>query len=166
MSQQPCLVYGTVLDNLLYGLQHVDEALLAKTMMNTGIDKLMDRLGSGLNSQVGEFGRQLSGGQRQAIALCRTLLRQPKLLILDEPTSAMDERSETQIISSLKMNTADCTLLISSHNPKVLSFCDRIIVMDKGAIIGEKSASEFIEPSKRRIKAVNVRQHTSNEVKS
>ncbi|WP_192021641.1 type I secretion system permease/ATPase [Shewanella sp. WPAGA9] len=166
MSQQPCLVYGTVLDNLLYGLQHVDEALLAKTMMNTGIDKLMDRLGSGLNSQVGEFGRQLSGGQRQAIALCRTLLRQPKLLILDEPTSAMDERSETQIISSLKMNTADCTLLISSHNPKVLSLCDRIIVMDKGAIIGEKSASEFIEPSKRRIKAVNVRQHTSNEVKS
>ncbi|WP_153916298.1 type I secretion system permease/ATPase [Shewanella sp. TC10] len=167
MSQQPNLVYGTVLDNLLYGLDNVDEALLAQTMMTTGIDKLMDRLGSGLNSQVGEFGRQLSGGQRQAIALCRTLLRQPTLLILDEPTSAMDERSEMQIISSLKMNTTDCTLLISSHNPKVLSLCDRIIVMDKGNIIGEKSASELLEPNKRRIKAVNVRQHSvKKEVKS
>lgn len=168
MSQQPNLVYGTVLDNLLYGIGQVDETLLAQTMMSTGIDKLMDRLGSGLNSQVGEFGRQLSGGQRQAIALCRTLLRQPTLLILDEPTSAMDERSETQIISSLKMNTQNCTMLISSHNPKVLSLCDRIIVMDKGAIIGEKSAAELLEPNKRRIKAVNVRNtsnskaHTSN----
>ncbi|MCL1068445.1 type I secretion system permease/ATPase [Shewanella olleyana] len=157
MGQQPSLVYGTVLDNLLYGIGQVDETLLAKTMMSTGIDKLMDRLGSGLNSQVGEFGRQLSGGQRQAIALCRTLLRQPTLLILDEPTSAMDERSENQIISSLKANTQDCTLLISSHNPKVLSLCDRIIVMDKGVIIGEKSASELLEPTKRRIKAVSVK---------
>ncbi|WP_144211386.1 type I secretion system permease/ATPase [Shewanella donghaensis] len=167
MGQQPNLVYGTVLDNLLYGVGKVDEALLAKTMMNTGIDKLMDRLGSGLNSQVGEFGRQLSGGQRQAVSLCRTLLRQPKLLILDEPTSAMDERSETQIISSLKLNTAGTTVLISSHNPKVLSLCDRIIIMDKGCIIGEKQPHEFLETTKRRIKAVNVRtNHPPNKSES
>lgn len=157
MSQQPNLVYGSVLDNLLFGLKNVDENLLAKTLLTTGIDKLMDRLGSGLDSQVGEFGRQLSGGQRQAISFCRTLLRRPKLLLLDEPTSAMDERAENQIIACLKSQPRDCTMVISSHNPKVLSICDRILVMDKGGLITEQTPTDMANSSKRRIKAVTIR---------
>ncbi|WP_299810692.1 type I secretion system permease/ATPase [uncultured Shewanella sp.] len=157
MSQQPVLVYGTVLDNLLFGLKKVDENLLANTIVSSGIDKLMDRLGSGLDSQVGEFGRQLSGGQRQAIALGRVLLRQPKLLLLDEPTSAMDERSENQIIACLSQ-VSDSTMIIASHNPKLLSLCDRILVVDKGRIIQEQTPDEMRQRGKSRIKAVNVRQ--------
>ncbi|WP_394391206.1 type I secretion system permease/ATPase [Shewanella woodyi] len=158
MSQQPSLIYGTVLDNLIFGLKKVDESLLAKTLLTTGIDKLMDRLGSGLDSQVGEFGRQLSGGQRQAVSLCRTLLRQPKLLLLDEPTSAMDERAENQVIACLRAQPRDCTMVISSHNPKVLSICDRILVLDKGGLITEQTPQDMANSSKRRIKAVNIRQ--------
>lgn len=157
MSQQPALVYGTVLDNLLFGLKKVDENLLAETIVSSGIDKLMDRLGSGLDSQVGEFGRQLSGGQRQAIALGRVLLRQPKLLLLDEPTSAMDERSENQIIACLSQ-VKNSSLVIASHNPKLLSLCDRILVVDKGRIIQEQTPDEMRQRGKSRIKAVNVRQ--------
>lgn len=156
MSQQPALVYGSVLDNLLYGLKSVDEDLLSKTIISTGIDKLMDRLGSGLNSPVGEFGRQVSGGQRQAIALCRTLLRQPQILLLDEPTSAMDERAENQVIACLKSQPRSCTMLIASHNPKVLGLCDRIIIIDKGGLILEKTPDEMSDANKRRIKAVNI----------
>ncbi|MBW8186543.1 type I secretion system permease/ATPase [Shewanella nanhaiensis] len=158
MSQQPSLIYGTVLDNLIFGLKKVDESLLAKTLLTTGIDKLMDRLGSGLDSQVGEFGRQLSGGQRQAVSLCRTLLRQPKLLLLDEPTSAMDERAENQVIACLRAQPRDCTMVISSHNPKVLSICDRILVLDKGGLITEQTPQDMVNNNKRRIKAVNIRQ--------
>ncbi|ABV89517.1 type I secretion system permease/ATPase [Shewanella pealeana] len=157
MSQQPALVYGTVLDNLLFGLKKVDENLLAEIIVSSGIDKLMDRLGSGLDSQVGEFGRQLSGGQRQAIALGRVLLRQPKLLLLDEPTSAMDERSENQIIACLSQ-VKNSSLVIASHNPKLLSLCDRILVVDKGRIIQEQTPDEMRQRGKSRIKAVNVRQ--------
>ncbi|GIU20789.1 MULTISPECIES: type I secretion system permease/ATPase [unclassified Shewanella] len=157
MSQQPMLVFGTVLDNLLFGLKQVDENLLANTIVSSGIDKLMDRLGSGLDSQVGEFGRQLSGGQRQAIALGRVLLRQPKLLLLDEPTSAMDERSENQIIACLSQ-VSESTLVIASHNPKLLSLCDRILVVDKGRIIQEQTPEEMRQRGKSRIKAVTVRQ--------
>ena len=156
MSQQPTLVYGTVLDNLLFGLKGVDENLLANTIVSSGIDKLMDRLGSGLDSQVGEFGRQLSGGQRQAIALARVLLRQPKLLLLDEPTSAMDERSENQIIACLSQ--VETSMVIASHNPKLLSLCDRILVVDKGRITMEQTPAEMTQRGKSRIKAVNVRQ--------
>ncbi|MDR8525812.1 type I secretion system permease/ATPase [Shewanella fidelis] len=156
MSQQPTLVYGTVLDNLLFGLKGVDENLLANTIISSGIDKLMDRLGSGLDSQVGEFGRQLSGGQRQAIALARVLLRQPKLLLLDEPTSAMDERSENQIIACLSQ--VETSMVIASHNPKLLSLCDRILVLDKGRITMEQTPAEMTQRGKSRIKAVNVRQ--------
>ena len=157
MSQQPVLIYGTVLDNLLFGLKKVDENLLANTIVSSGIDKLMDRLGSGLDSQVGEFGRQLSGGQRQAIALGRVLLRQPKLLLLDEPTSAMDERSENQIIACLSQVT-ERSMVIASHNPKLLGLCDRILVVDKGRIIQEQTPAEMRQRGKSRIKAVNVRQ--------
>ena len=157
MSQQPILVYGSVLDNLLYGLKNVDENLLARAMVASGIDKLMDRLGSGLDSQVGEFGRQLSGGQRQAIALCRALLREPKLLLLDEPTSAMDERAENQVIACLKSYPSQCTMVIATHNPKVLSLCDRVFMMDKGGIISEHNPAELTPPSaSRRIKAVSI----------
>ncbi|MCL1140931.1 type I secretion system permease/ATPase [Shewanella pneumatophori] len=156
MSQQPTLVYGTVLDNLLFGLKGVDENLLANTIISSGIDKLMDRLGSGLDSQVGEFGRQLSGGQRQAIALARVLLRQPKLLLLDEPTSAMDERSENQIIACLSQ--VETSMVIASHNPRLLSLCDRILVVDKGRITMEQTPAEMNQRGKSRIKAVNVRQ--------
>lgn len=156
MSQQPQLVYGSVLENLIFGLQHVDENQLAKTLMATGIDKLMARLGSGLESQVGEFGRQLSGGQRQAVALCRALLRQPKLLLLDEPTSAMDERAENQILACLKSQPRNCTMVIASHSPKVLSLCDRIIVMEAGNICDERTATDMQDSQKRRIKAVSI----------
>ncbi len=156
MSQQPTLVYGSVLDNLLFGLKGVDENLLANTIIRSGIDKLMDRLGSGLDSQVGEFGRQLSGGQRQAIALARVLLRQPKLLLLDEPTSAMDERSENQIIACLSQ--VETSMVIASHNPRLLSLCDRILVVDKGRITMEQTPAEMNQRGKSRIKAVNVRQ--------
>ncbi len=157
MSQQPVLVYGSVLDNLLFGLSKVDENQLANIIVSTGIDKLMDRLGSGLDSQVGEFGRQLSGGQRQAIALGRVLLRRPKLLLLDEPTSAMDERSENQIISCLSQ-IKDASMVIASHNPKLLSVCDRIIVLDKGRIVQEQTSEEMRQKGRSRIKAVTVRQ--------
>lgn len=157
MSQQPTLIYGSVLDNLLFGLKRVDENQLANTITSSGIDKLMDRLGSGLDSQVGEFGRQLSGGQRQAIALARVLLRQPKLLLLDEPTSAMDERSENQIIACLSQ-VSDTSMVIASHNPKLLSLCDRILVVDKGRITLEQTPAELNQRGKSRIKAVNVRQ--------
>ncbi|MCK8045003.1 type I secretion system permease/ATPase [Shewanella sp. 1CM18E] len=156
MSQQPTLVYGSVLDNLLFGLKGIDENLLANTIISSGIDKLMDRLGSGLDSQVGEFGRQLSGGQRQAIALARVLLRQPKLLLLDEPTSAMDERSENQIIACLSQ--VETSMVIASHNPRLLSLCDRILVVDKGRITMEQTPAEMNQRGKSRIKVVNVRQ--------
>ncbi|MFB2681249.1 type I secretion system permease/ATPase [Shewanella mangrovisoli] len=163
MSQQPVLIYGSVLDNLLYGLKNVNENLLASAMVASGIDRLMDRLGSGLDSQVGEFGRQLSGGQRQAIALCRALLREPKLLLLDEPTSAMDERAENQVIACLKAYPTPCTIVIASHNPKVLSLCDRVFMMDKGGIISEQTPTQLATSlSSRRIKAVSISRKENN----
>ncbi|MCH4295896.1 type I secretion system permease/ATPase [Shewanella sp. 3B26] len=154
VGQQPLLSYGTVLDNLLLGLTEVDEQKLARVLVTSGIDKLLDRMGAGLSTQVGEFGRQLSGGQRQAILLGRALLREPKLLLLDEPTSALDERAENQIIASLKALERDVTLVIASHQPKVLAMCDRVLIIDKGRIVAEQRPSE-LQPGKR-LKSVSV----------
>lgn len=155
MGQQPQLIYGSVLDNLLFGLADVDEQALAQVIVGSGLDQLLERLGSGLNSPVGEFGRQLSGGQRQVIALARTLLRQPKLLLLDEPTSAMDPATEAKILHYLSRQT-NITMVIASHNPQVLALCDRILVLEQGQIIQQQPRAEYQQSTRRRIKAVNV----------
>ncbi|MBT1446429.1 type I secretion system permease/ATPase [Shewanella sp. JM162201] len=161
VSQQPLLSFGTVLDNLLLGLDEVDEQKLARVLVSSGIDKLLDRMGAGLSTQVGEFGRQLSGGQRQAILLGRALLREPKLLLLDEPTSALDERAENQIIASLKALERDVTLVIASHQPRVLAMCDRVFILDKGRIVAEQRPSEL--GSGKRLKSVSISRREVSE---
>lgn len=86
--------------------------------------------------------------------LGRALLREPKLLLLDEPTSALDERAENQIIASLKALERDVTLVIASHQPKVLAMCDRVLIVDKGRIVAEQRPSEL--QGNKRLKSVSV----------
>ena len=93
----------------------------------------------GMNRPVGERGELLSGGQRQAIALSRALIHRPPMLLLDEPTSAMDINSETQVINGLKqyLEETQATLLVSSHMPAILSLVDRVVVFANGQIVAD-----------------------------
>jgi ATP-binding cassette subfamily C protein LapB len=83
---------------------------------------------------VGEHGGNLSGGQRQLVALARTLLTRPQTLLLDEPTSAMDAQTEQQFLRHLHAATNGQTLIVVTHRPSLLSLVDRIIVIDNGKV--------------------------------
>jgi len=155
VAQNPSLFYGSLLENIVQGCQQVDPKKLAQVIQQSGISHFTDRLESGLESQVGEFGRCLSGGQRQAVVIARALLKNAQIMFLDEPTSAMDENAERQIIKTLKA-IKDTTILLASHKASVLSLCDRIVVMEKGKITAIKTPAELFGLPKRKVQAVNV----------
>ena len=82
---------------------------------------------NGYNTQIGERGVRLSGGQRQRIGLARAFYKKKKIIILDEATNALDEKTENIILNNLKKLSKDITLIIISHRPKTVEFCNKII---------------------------------------
>lgn len=156
VAQMPSLFYGTVLDNITQGCEHIAPQALAQAIKQSGISDFIDRVESGLDSQVGEFGRCLSGGQRQAIVIARALLKNANLMLLDEPTSAMDEQNERRIIHSLK-NISDTTMVIASHKAAVLAICDRILVMEKGEVVAIKTPQTLFGLPRKKLRSVTVK---------
>lgn len=168
VGQQPQLRFGSVLDNIAFGLAQLDKEQLENAIESAGIQRFADRLDNGLETQVGELGRSLSGGQRQSVALARALIRQPRLLLLDEPTCSMDRQLEEAVIAGLNRQPSSTGMVIATHKPKLLQVCDRIIVLDKGRIIADGPAEQVLaqqqsdswgpqhKPIKHRVRSVSV----------
>jgi ATP-binding cassette subfamily C protein LapB len=98
---------------------------------------------------VGERGEGLSGGQRQSIAVARAILSEPAMLVLDEPTNAMDNSTEEQFKSKLKTLLADKTMLLVTHKASLLSLVDRVIVMDQGNLVADGPRAQILEALKK-----------------
>lgn len=131
------LVYGTLRDNLLFGNPLADdEALLAAAEM-TGVDKFASTHPQGFELLIDERGESLSGGQRQQIALTRALLRDAPILLLDEPTSAMDHSAEEMLKQRLHDHARHKTLIVVTHRNSLLDLADRLIVMDGGRVVAD-----------------------------
>ena len=113
---------------------------MLRVLRDSGVESFLDRIENGLQCQVGEFGQHLSGGQRQAVALARTLLKPARVYLLDEPTSAMDQALEQQVVKGLARLPRDATVVIASHRPALLSLCDRVIMLDQGTVKADGAA--------------------------
>lgn len=142
-SQELELFDGTVTDNILYGkpdasLEDVEEAARAADAHD-----FIRNLPEGYDSPVGDRGLNLSAGQRQRIALARALLRQPRLLILDEATNAMDVLSEAAALRVLKSRKGKATTLVISHHLSSIRLCDSYIRINEGRIIAAGSTKTF-----------------------
>ncbi|MBI3445875.1 MAG: ATP-binding cassette domain-containing protein [Magnetospirillum sp.] len=132
--QTPPLYSGTLRDNLSFDGLVADEDMIA--IMNVlGAGGIMP-MGMGLDFQVIEGGRNLSGGQRQIIALARTLLRGAPVTILDEPTAFLDEASEKRAITGIHRVVANRTLIVISHRPAVVMLAGKVVSLDKGKVVG------------------------------
>jgi type I secretion system LssB family ATPase len=155
VAQSPSLFYGSILDNITESQTDINPTELANVLQQSGITQFIDRLESGLESSVGEFGRNLSGGQRQAVAIARALLRKPQLLFLDEPSSAMDEYAQKQLIQTLK-NLKNTTMFIASHQPSLLKLCDKIVILDKGCITNIASPQQLFSNKNSRLRSIKM----------
>ncbi|WP_262663441.1 type I secretion system permease/ATPase [Leclercia tamurae] len=131
------LFSGTLRENLVYGASYVDDETMLRVATLTGVHEFARRHPSGYNMQVGERGMSLSGGQRQAVALARALLLDPPVLLMDEPTSSMDNTSEDLIKKALIPVISDKTLLMVTHRASLLTLVDRLIIVDNGKIIAD-----------------------------
>ena len=137
LSQETLLFDDTILENIRYGCPDANDAEVREAARQAHVLAFTDALPQGLSTPVGEQGKQLSGGQRQRIALARAILRNTKILILDEPTSAIDAQSEQLIYESLKDFVRGRTTILITHclTPTLLEFLTRIAVLDRGRVV-------------------------------
>jgi len=138
-QQLPFLFSTTVGRNIAYSLEHPEtdagERAIAHAAREAQIKDEIDALPEGFDTVVGERGVQLSGGQKQRVALARALLAQPKVLVLDDPLSAVDARTETALLDALDRERDGRSLLLITHRVSAAARCDRVIVLDHGRVV-------------------------------
>ncbi|MCI9868679.1 type I secretion system permease/ATPase [Rhizobium skierniewicense] len=135
LTQDSRLFHGTIRENVTLGALHAPETLLLDALMMTGADDFVRKLPRGLDHPILEGGRGLSGGQKQALLLARLLIRDPAVVLLDEPTAAMDEASERHFITRFRSWSAERTVIVATHRMRVLELVQRVIVVENGQII-------------------------------
>ncbi|WP_108651202.1 type I secretion system permease/ATPase [Dongshaea marina] len=145
MPQDITLFFGSIRDNICLGQPWIDDETIQRTAIRSGVAEFAMRDPNGLERQVGEGGRNLSGGQKQTIGLARALLHDPPVLILDEPTSDMDFRSEIQVRESLKKLNSKQTMLLITHRSSMLELVDRILVFDNGRLVADGPKEEVMQ---------------------
>ncbi|WP_084032925.1 type I secretion system permease/ATPase [Chelativorans sp. J32] len=139
LTQNARLFHGTLRDNILLGAPQASENEVLDALSMVGADDFIRKLPKGLEHPVLEGGLGLSGGQKQAILLARLLIRQPSVILFDEPTAAMDESTERQFIRHFLRWSADKTVVIATHRMRVLDIVDRVIVVDNGIVVMDES---------------------------
>jgi ATP-binding cassette subfamily C protein LapB len=148
LSQEVLLFYGTLRENIALGLHSVKDEDIIAAAEKAGIAELVNSHPQGFDMPVGERGETLSGGQRQSIGLARVFLRNPPVLLLDEPTASMDQGTENQTKKQLAQFAQDKTLILITHKTSMLDLVDRLIIIDKGRVVADGPKEKIIEALK------------------
>lgn len=149
VSQDIYLFSGTVLENIMLGGGNFTPKEIEQAIILSGTLAFIQNHSQGVNMQVGEGGRFLSGGQKQSIAIARAILHNPPILILDEPTSMMDQQSELSFLAHFKKFIEEKTVLFITHNPNLLSLATKILLLDGGKVLFYGDKLVFLEKIKK-----------------
>lgn len=140
LPQDVTIFHGSLRDNIALGAPWMDDAQIIEAADKAGLSDFINHNPLGIHTPVGERGTRLSGGQREAIALARCLLRKPKLLLLDEPTANMDVNTEQEVMASLSnylREDPERTLVLATHKLHLLDLANRVVVLDHGKIAAD-----------------------------
>lgn len=148
IPQDITLFYGTVRDNIVYGMPNIDDASVLRAAEIAGVTDFVNRHPLGFAMPVGERGEGLSGGQRQAIAIARALLLDPPILLMDEPSNAMDNSTEEQFKQRLAAVVKNKTLILVTHRASLLDFVKRMVVLDNGRVVADGAKGEVLDALK------------------
>lgn len=144
VGQEPVLFSGTVRDNIAYGLQGCSMERVKEAARKANAHAFISKLENGYDTDVGERGNLLSGGEKQRIAIARALIREPQVLILDEVTSSLDTESEQMVQKALSCCPTQ-TLLVIAHRLKTIERADQIVVIDSGELVEKGTHEELME---------------------
>lgn len=145
VPQDVTLFYGSLRDNIVMGMPQADDDKVVRAARIAGIGEFVDSHPHGYGMLVGERGESLSGGQRQGVAIARAMIADPPILLLDEPTAAMDHASEEAVKQQLRRHADGKTLIVITHRTSLLDLVDRIIVVDAGRIVADGPKAQVVE---------------------
>jgi ATP-binding cassette subfamily C protein LapB len=145
MGQDTALMSGTIRDNIVMGRPAATDEEVLRVATQASVNDFVRRHPMGYDAPVGERGEGLSGGQRQAVALARTLLMNTPVLVLDEPTNSMDSATEERVITNLENIVRDKTLVLVTHKPALLRLVTRVIIMDNGRIAADGPRDQVLQ---------------------
>src|SRR5690606_12089796 len=144
LTQNSRLSHGTLRENLLMGAPTASQSENLEDLAIVGAADILRKSPRGHDHMVQAGGRSLPGGQKQSVLLARLLIRQPSVVLLDEPTAAMDEASERHFIQQFQAWSADRTVVIATHRMRALDLVDRIIVIDNGTVAMDGAKEEVL----------------------
>ncbi|MFE0808856.1 ABC transporter ATP-binding protein [Streptomyces sp. NPDC058848] len=134
VEQEHALLSGTIRENLRYAAPHADEDAMALALERAGLTELVARLPDGLDTELGDRGTGLSGGQRQRLAIARTLLQQPSVVLLDEASAHLDGETEESLRRAVAELTRSCAVVTISHRLSSVTDADRIVLLEEGRV--------------------------------
>ncbi len=145
VPQDVMLFYGTLRENITVGMPYVEDHGILYAAEMAGLQELIGNHPKGFDMSIGERGESLSGGQRQAVAIARAIVHEPSLLLLDEPSSAMDHATEDALKKRLAQYARDRTMILVTHRNSLLDLVNRMIVIDRGVIVADGPKQQVIE---------------------
>ncbi|MFK7866668.1 MAG: type I secretion system permease/ATPase [Alphaproteobacteria bacterium] len=143
--QDPFIFGGTLAENIQFGNDQAGQKEILMASKQAGVDIFTANHPDGMSLQVGELGRNLSGGQRQALSLARTFIKDSPIIVLDEPTNSLDGQTEAILLNTLRNQPKERTVILITHRPALLQVVDRLICMDKGRVIMDGGRDEVIQ---------------------
>ena len=155
VPQKPYLFSGTVRSNLLYGKPDATEAELWRALHIAQAQDFVQELEGGLDAPISQGGTNVSGGQRQRLAIARALVKRPELYIFDDSFSSLDTATDARLRQALKQNTAGATLVIIAQRVSSIVDADQILVLDAGRIVAHGTHEELLETSETYQEIVN-----------
>lgn len=145
VAQDVLLFHGSLRDNIAFGMPYADDAAIIAAAEVAGLTDFVHRHPKGFDLPVGERGELLSGGQRQAVGIARAVLHNAPILLLDEPTSAMDFSTEAHVTQHLADFARNKTVLLVTHRTSLLAFVNRVIVVDHGRVVADGPRDRIME---------------------
>lgn len=151
LSQESRLFFGSLRQNLMLGHPHASESEMLQALRISGALSLVQQDAASLDRIIHEGGRGLSGGQRQMVLLSRMILRNPQIVLLDEPTASMDEQLEEYVIRQMHGWLSGRTLVLVTHRPALLKLVDRIVVLDNGRVVADGPKDQILQAANKPI---------------
>ncbi len=145
VSQDVLLFYGSLRENITFGLPYADDGSVVAAAEVAGLAEFVNRHPHGFDMNVGERGERLSGGQRQGVGIARAVLHNTPVLLLDEPTSAMDFSTEASITKRLAEFSTGKTVVLVTHRTSLLALVDRVVVIDGGKVVADGPRDRIME---------------------
>lgn len=147
VSQETFLFKGTLFENVVLGKLDATEEEVYQALCEVDLKSFVDELPEGIHTSIDNQGNRLSGGQRQRLAIARAIIKQPEILILDEPTSSLDRKTEDQVLETISRVMRGKTTFISTHRLESIRSADIIYVMDQGEIVDSGTHTELMQRS-------------------